>query len=58
MLPDPLLAEQAVTIEWLSVPGKTYRLQFKNSPEDLNWTDVSGDVTANNLITSRQTQQL
>jgi hypothetical protein len=38
-LPNP-------TIQWQSVPGKQYRVQFKNSLSDSAWTDISGDVTA------------
>jgi len=46
ILPNPSVAGSAVTVQWQSVPGKTYRLQFKNSLADADWTDVSGDVPA------------
>jgi YD repeat-containing protein len=35
-----------VTVQWQSVAGKTYRLQFKNSLTDPDWTDLAGTVTA------------
>jgi YD repeat-containing protein len=46
ILPNPTVAGGAVTVPWQSVPGKTYRLQFKNSLADADWTDVPGDVSA------------
>lgn len=36
----------STTIEWSSVPGKTYRVQYKNSLADAGWNDLPGDVTA------------
>jgi YD repeat-containing protein len=46
ILPNPTVAGGGVTVQWQSVPGRTYRLQFKNSLADTDWTDVSGDVSA------------
>src|SRR5207244_9334622 len=31
---------------WSAVPGRTYRVQFKDSVSDPQWTDLSGDITA------------
>jgi len=35
-----------VLVQWSSVPGRVYRLQFKNTLADGSWTDLPGDVTA------------
>jgi hypothetical protein len=34
------------TISWLSVSGKTYRLQYKNQLAQPGWNDLPGDVLA------------
>ncbi|MDB6126062.1 MAG: hypothetical protein JWQ71_5055 [Pedosphaera sp.] len=34
------------TLGWSSIPGQTYRLQYKANLEDPVWIDLSGDVTA------------
>lgn len=44
-----------VTLTWQSVPGWNYRLQYKVSFLDPNWTDLSGDVTATGLTASKTT---
>jgi hypothetical protein len=36
----------SAVIEWTSVPGKTYRVQFKNSLSAPAWSDLAGDLTA------------
>lgn len=36
------------TVSWLSVSGRTYRIQFKNTMNDLGWNDLPGDVSATN----------
>ena len=35
-----------VRVFWSAVPGKRYRLQFKDSLVDSGWTDLPGDVVA------------
>jgi Tol biopolymer transport system component len=35
-----------VRVFWSAVPGKKYRVQFKNSVLDPSWTDLAGDVLA------------
>lgn len=35
------------TLTWSALAGETYRLQYKNSLTDPNWTDVPGDIPAN-----------
>lgn len=39
-------AGDTVQIEWQSVAGKRYRVQFKNNLADPGWTDLAGDITA------------
>jgi hypothetical protein len=36
----------AVTLSWSAAAGQVYRVQFKNSLEDTNWTDLVPDITA------------
>ncbi len=35
-----------MTILWYAVPGRAYRVQYKNSVTDPEWTDLPGIVTA------------
>jgi YD repeat-containing protein len=53
VLPNPTASAGSVTVEWEAVASKTYRLQFKNSLSDTNWTDISGDVTAAGAIVEK-----
>jgi hypothetical protein len=53
LLPNPTIAGGGVTVQWQSVPGKTYRLQFKNSLTDVAWTNVTGDVPASGATASK-----
>jgi len=39
-------ATNGMEINWTAVPGKAYRVQFKNRLVEPEWTDLSGDVTA------------
>jgi hypothetical protein len=39
-------SEENVTISWSSLPGITYRVQFKPDPGESTWIDLPGDVTA------------
>ena len=41
-----------VTVTWASASGKTYRVAYKNSVTDPNWTDLSGNITATGASTS------
>ncbi|MEW6301933.1 MAG: Ig-like domain-containing protein [Verrucomicrobiota bacterium] len=36
----------SATITWASAAGKTYRVAYKTSLTDTNWTDASGNITA------------
>lgn len=42
-----------VTVQWQSVSGKTYRLQFKNALPDADWADLPGTITAGGATASR-----
>jgi len=33
-----------VTLNWISAPGRVYRVQYKNSLSDTLWTDLAGTV--------------
>lgn len=53
VIPPPAISVSGATIQWSSVSGKTYRLQFKNSLGDTPWTNVPGDVLANSATASK-----
>ena len=36
----------SLVVLWNAVPGRTYRVQYKNGIEDQDWTDLPGDVVA------------
>jgi hypothetical protein len=39
-------------LTWTSEPDKTYRVAYKSSLPDGNWTDLSGDITATSTTPS------
>ena len=41
------------TVSWLSVSGKMYRVQYKNTLADLGWNDLPSDVAATGTNTSK-----
>jgi len=41
----PAATGQGTWLYWPSVPGNSYRVQFKNSLEDQQWQDLSGSIT-------------
>jgi len=43
----------SAVIEWNSVAGKTYRVQYKNSLSAPAWSDLPGDVTATTNTASK-----
>jgi len=51
--PTPVFGGGGVTVEWQSVPGRNYRLQFKETLNDSDWTNVPGDVTAGGAVSSK-----
>jgi hypothetical protein len=40
------ISSGAAVITWSAVAGKSYRLQYKDSPHATNWNDLPPDVTA------------
>jgi hypothetical protein len=38
--------ESSVVVRWASTSGQTYRVLYKNSLADAQWTDASGPITA------------
>jgi hypothetical protein len=41
-----------ITIYWTSVPGKNYRVHYKNSLSDATWTALTGNILATEDVTS------
>ncbi len=41
-----------IALAWSSIPGKSYRIQYKTNPGDL-WNNLSGDVPATNTLSSK-----
>jgi hypothetical protein len=55
---SPPLLQVAVTngtadLSWLSVPGRTYRVQYMSVLTNTSWTDVNGDVVATGISSSK-----
>ena len=40
------ISRDTIFITWSALEGIVYRLQFKSDQNELNWTDLPGDVTA------------
>ncbi|MEW6303953.1 MAG: RHS repeat domain-containing protein [Verrucomicrobiota bacterium] len=41
------------TIQWASIPGKAYRVQYTDSLDPVNWKNLGGDVTATGATSSK-----
>jgi hypothetical protein len=52
ILPNPTRSGTTVTVQFESVAGKKYRLQYKESLNDSAWSDASGDLLANSATTT------
>ena len=57
-LPQPLIRSVAfegdrVRLSWCALVGRRYRVQFKTDLSELMWTDLAGDVLAENAIASK-----
>src|SRR5205807_2554831 len=46
------LTNDVVTLTWSAIAGQSYRLQFKNSVDDTNWTDAAGNILASGTLCS------
>jgi YD repeat-containing protein len=53
LLSRPVVSGGDTLVEWQSVSGRMYRLQFKNTLTDATWQAVSGDVTATGATASK-----
>ncbi|MEO7297053.1 MAG: reprolysin-like metallopeptidase [Verrucomicrobiota bacterium] len=42
-----------ITLTWVALSGRTYRVQYKTDLNQLTWIDLSGDVTANSTTASK-----
>jgi hypothetical protein len=40
-------------LTWLSISGRTYRVQYKTELTQASWTDRSGDVTAAGAVSTK-----
>jgi hypothetical protein len=47
------VANNILTLRWSAEPGRTYRVQYKNSLGDGNWNDLAGDVMASGAQATR-----
>jgi parallel beta-helix repeat protein len=45
------VTDASVTITWASISGVTYRIAYKSSLMDANWTDLSANITATGAST-------
>jgi hypothetical protein len=48
-----IVTDDTVTLSWSSISNRVYRVQYKNSLTDTNWTNLPGDVTATNGVASK-----
>src|SRR5206468_3014507 len=46
LTPDTRHLTPTLSLTWESTPGSTYRVLYKNTLDDPEWTDASGDITA------------
>jgi hypothetical protein len=46
------VTDGVATITWTSIAGQSYRLEYKDSPNDSNWHDLLAEVTATGTHTS------
>ncbi len=58
VLARPVIRDAAISgpdfvLTWDAIPGVKYRVQFKNNLDELHWTDLLPDVTADEPTASR-----
>ena len=44
------LANNSMVLAWPSLPGRTYRLEFKTALEDASWTQIGGDLSTSSTV--------
>jgi hypothetical protein len=49
---------RSLLVFWQAVPGKTYRVHYKNSLNDPAWTALPGDITSHGGSASQSDNQL
>jgi len=47
------LSDGRTTVFWTAIPGRTYQVQFKDSPADANWMNLPGTVIAGDTTASK-----
>ena len=47
------MSADKVTVGWNAIVGRIYRLQFKDSLNDPDWTDLDSDITADSAVLSK-----
>jgi hypothetical protein len=56
ILPKPIILAfdpQSATLSWQAIPGKRYRVQYKNDLAVAAWSTLAGDVIATSHIVTR-----
>ena len=53
MIRTASISNNVVTLDWLAISNRTYRVQFKTSLTESNWTNLAGDVTATGASASK-----
>jgi hypothetical protein len=43
-----------VTLQWASIPGQVYRVQYKSALDEAQWTNLPGDVPASGSSASKE----
>jgi hypothetical protein len=47
------VASGSATLRWLSIPGRTYRVQFTSNLSSLGWSNVVPDIVASGTVTTQ-----
>jgi hypothetical protein len=45
--------ESSVVVQWDAISNRSYRVQFRSSLEEGDWTNLDGDVTASDITASK-----
>ena len=45
VIASAVIVDDAIVLTWNSIPGQTYRIQYKDNVTDAEWTDLA-DITA------------
>jgi hypothetical protein len=46
MVRSPLSSSNAISFVWDSLPGRAYRVQYKNALDEAQWIDLTSDIAA------------